>query len=78
MGAGLAGSDPLVFEPRESIARTVAWMPKVRAAVGDAVAIGVEYHHRLSVAEAGPSRHGWGCHLDAPPLCFIRGYLYEI
>lgn len=44
--------DPLLFEPRESIAQTVEWMPKVRAAVGNAVAIGIEYHHRLSVAEA--------------------------
>ena len=44
-----------IFEPRESIARTIEWMPKIRASV-DAVkrgtAIGVEYHHRLSVAEA--------------------------
>lgn len=44
--------DPLLFEPRESIAQTVEWMPKVREAVGNAVAIGIEYHHRLSVAEA--------------------------
>jgi galactonate dehydratase len=44
--------DPLLFEPRESIAQTVEWMPKVREAVGNSVAIGIEYHHRLSVAEA--------------------------
>lgn len=47
-----AGVDPLLFEPRESIARTVEWMPRVRAAVGNKTAIGIEYHHRLSVAEA--------------------------
>ena len=49
---GTADPDPLLFEPRESIAKTVEWMPKVREAVGNAVAIGIEYHHRLSVAEA--------------------------
>eukprot|EP01045_Picozoa_sp_COSAG04_P007487 COSAG04_NODE_393_length_15147_cov_44.965643_12_plen_140_part_00 len=50
--SGTADPDPLLFEPRESIAKTVEWMPKVREAVGNAVAIGIEYHHRLSVAEA--------------------------
>ncbi|MBZ0293140.1 MAG: mandelate racemase/muconate lactonizing enzyme family protein [Anaerolineae bacterium] len=53
---GLAGSDPSygddVFEPRESIARTAEAMIAVREAVGLAPVIGVEYHHRLSVAEA--------------------------
>ncbi|HZP19816.1 MAG TPA: mandelate racemase/muconate lactonizing enzyme family protein [Bauldia sp.] len=41
-----------VFEPRESIAATVPWIVKVREAVGHAAILGVEYHHRLSVAEA--------------------------
>lgn len=45
-------SDPNVFEPRESIALTAEWMVKIRDVVGSYTALGVEYHHRLSVAEA--------------------------
>ena len=44
--------DPTLFEPRESIALTAEWIVKVREAVGRTPVIGVEYHHRLSVAEA--------------------------
>ena len=40
------------FEPRESIATTVEWVTRVREAVGNEITLGVEYHHRLSVAEA--------------------------
>jgi galactonate dehydratase len=46
--------DPQSFEPRESIAKTVKWLPKIREAldaVGHTTLI-LEYHHRLSVAEA--------------------------
>ncbi|MCC6628746.1 MAG: mandelate racemase/muconate lactonizing enzyme family protein [Chloroflexi bacterium] len=41
-----------IFEPRESIAETATWMTRLREAVGSAPVIGVDYHHRLSVAEA--------------------------
>jgi galactonate dehydratase len=41
-----------IFDPRESIAATATWMIKLREAVGSAPVIGVDYHHRLSVAEA--------------------------
>jgi galactonate dehydratase len=41
-----------VFEPRESIAATAVWLTKLREEVGPAPTIGVDYHHRLSVAEA--------------------------
>ena len=41
-----------IFEPRPSIAQTAEWMTKLRAAVGHGPVLGVEYHHRLSVAEA--------------------------
>jgi galactonate dehydratase len=44
--------DPTLFEPRESIALAAEWIMKVRDAVGRAPVIGIEYHHRLSVAEA--------------------------
>ena len=40
------------FEPRESIAATVPWVIRVREELGHAAILGVEYHHRLSVAEA--------------------------
>ena len=46
------GGDPTLFEPRESIALTSEWMIRVREAVGSAPVLGMEYHHRLSVAEA--------------------------
>jgi galactonate dehydratase len=40
-----------VFEPRASIAETAAWLAQVRQAVGHAPVLGIDYHHRLSVAE---------------------------
>lgn len=53
---GMLPSNPAygddVFEPRESIARTAEAMIAVRQAVGMEPVIGVEFHHRLSVAEA--------------------------
>jgi galactonate dehydratase len=45
-------NDRRLYEPRESIGLTAEWLPKVREAVGPAPVLGVEYHHRLSVAEA--------------------------
>jgi len=41
-----------VYEPRESIAETARWCVRAREALGDGVVLGVDYHHRLSVAEA--------------------------
>jgi galactonate dehydratase len=41
-----------IFEPRESIGETAKWMVKAREALGDSVVLGIDYHHRLSVAEA--------------------------
>ena len=40
------------FEPRESIARTAPWMIKAREELGHEAILGIDYHHRLSVAEA--------------------------
>jgi galactonate dehydratase len=48
---GEEGKD-LIFEPRESIALAAAWLTKVREAVGLEPVLGIDYHHRLSVAEA--------------------------
>jgi galactonate dehydratase len=46
------GGDPNLFEPRESLALTAEWLSKLREAVGPAPVLGIDYHHRLSVAEA--------------------------
>jgi len=43
---------PSLFEPRESIAATAGWMVRAREALGHEVVLGIDYHHRLSVAEA--------------------------
>ncbi len=43
--------DPDIFEPRESIAYTAEWLVKARAALGSDVTLGIDYHHRLSIAE---------------------------
>ena len=47
MGIGTDG----LYEPRESIAKTAEWFVKAREALGRTAVLGVDYHHRLSVAE---------------------------
>jgi galactonate dehydratase len=44
--------DHNLFEPRESIGITAEWLTKLREAVGPDPVLGIDYHHRLSVAEA--------------------------
>ena len=44
--------NPGIYEPRESIAETAKWMVKAREELGDLPVLGIDYHHRLSVAEA--------------------------
>ena len=44
--------DDSLFEPRESLALTAAWHTKLREEVGSEPVLGIDYHHRLSVAEA--------------------------
>ena len=44
--------NPHTYEPREHIAESAKWCVKAREALGDAVVLGIDYHHRLSVAEA--------------------------
>jgi galactonate dehydratase len=46
------GEDPALFEPRASIAPTAAALVAVREALGSDFSLGIDYHHRLSVAEA--------------------------
>jgi galactonate dehydratase len=44
--------DANLFEPRESLAITAETLTAVREAVGPRPVLGIDYHHRLSVAEA--------------------------
>ena len=44
--------DPNLYEPRESIGLTAQWLTKAREEVGLDPVLGIDYHHRLSVAEA--------------------------
>jgi galactonate dehydratase len=46
------GGDANLFEPRESIAMTAQWLTRLREDVGREPVLGIDYHHRLSVAEA--------------------------
>jgi galactonate dehydratase len=48
-GEATGGRD---FEPRASIGETAHWLARLREELGPNVMIGVDYHHRLSVAEA--------------------------
>jgi L-alanine-DL-glutamate epimerase-like enolase superfamily enzyme len=41
-----------MFAPWDTIGRTANWVTQLRAAVSSSPVLGVEYHHRLSVAEA--------------------------
>ena len=43
--------DPHLFEPRESIALTAEWLSRLREEVGTGLVLGIDYHHRLNVAE---------------------------
>ena len=45
------GGDQNLYEPRESIALTAEWIIAVRQALGRGPVLGIDYHHRLSVAE---------------------------
>jgi len=41
-----------IFEPRESISLAAEWLTELRGAIGSEPVLGIDYHHRLSVAEA--------------------------
>jgi galactonate dehydratase len=45
-------SDANVFEPRESIGLTADWLTTLRQEIGSTPVLGIDYHHRLSVAES--------------------------
>jgi galactonate dehydratase len=53
-GIGMAGAEDegRVYEPLESLDLAVRWIHAVREAVGGGVSLSIDFHHRLSVAEA--------------------------
>ncbi|HVX47596.1 MAG TPA: mandelate racemase/muconate lactonizing enzyme family protein [Mycobacteriales bacterium] len=51
LGMRDGGTEPGVFEPWRSLPATADWLIEARAALGNAVNLGIDYHHRLSVAE---------------------------
>ncbi|MDB5473992.1 MAG: Galactonate dehydratase [Devosia sp.] len=46
------GDGHTIFEPRESIGQTAKFLVGAREALGEEVVLGIDYHHRLNVAEA--------------------------
>ena len=46
------GGDGAVYEPMESLALAAHWIREVRGAVGPEIGLSIDFHHRLSVAEA--------------------------
>ena len=44
--------NPTRYDPREHIATSAKWCVKAREALGEEAVLGIDYHHRLSVAEA--------------------------
>jgi galactonate dehydratase len=41
-----------IYDPRHHIAETAEWCVHAREALGHSIVLGIDYHHRLSVAEA--------------------------
>jgi galactonate dehydratase len=44
--------DERLFEPRETIGITASWLTELRQELGPDPILGIDYHHRLTVAEA--------------------------
>jgi len=49
--SGDMGGDDRLWEPWESLGVTAKWLTKLREAIGPEPILGIDYHHRLSVAE---------------------------
>ena len=50
-GAGGFVGESDLFDPRASIPLTAHWLTKVREECGSELVLGIDYHHRLSIAE---------------------------
>lgn len=51
LGGSRSGDGPQIFEPRESIGLTARWLTRIREELGEELTLGIDYHHRLSLAE---------------------------
>jgi galactonate dehydratase len=52
-GGGRGGTEAEdIHEPRQAIAETAEWLVRARETLGQAVVLGVDFHHRLSLAES--------------------------
>jgi galactonate dehydratase len=51
-GSDWSGEDGAVYEPMESLDLAAHWIQEVRNAVGPRIGLSIDFHHRLSVAEA--------------------------
>ncbi|NKB71416.1 MAG: mandelate racemase/muconate lactonizing enzyme family protein [Candidatus Latescibacteria bacterium] len=51
VGGNRPGEDSSIYEPRETVGRTAAWLTELRQELGPEPVLGIDYHHRLSVAE---------------------------
>ena len=49
---GRSASGEPIYEPRESVGTTAAYLAKLREETGPDAVLGIDYHHRLTVAEA--------------------------
>lgn len=49
---GWTGGTGAIFEPMEAIPHAAHWLKEIRKAVGSAVQLSTDFHHRLQVAEA--------------------------
>jgi galactonate dehydratase len=49
---GWTGDSGSVYEPMESLELAAHWIREVRRAVGPGIGLSIDFHHRLSVAEA--------------------------
>lgn len=49
---GWTGGDGEIYEPFASIELAVHWLGEIRRALGSGVELSIDFHHRLSVAEA--------------------------
>jgi galactonate dehydratase len=71
---GISDEDTALFEPRESIGATAEHLARIREAVGPTPVLGVDYHHRLSVAEAA----SFCQRMPAGTLDFRRGAYQQV
>lgn len=49
---GWTGGEGAIYEPMESLDLAARWIREIRETVGPAIGLSIDFHHRLSVAEA--------------------------